>query len=258
LFKSKNVLITGGSSGIGFELARVFLKDGGKLILVSSNEEKLSSAADSLEKEFERRPRVIVKDLAKPSAAFEIFDELSYDGIEPDVLVNNAGIGLFGKFHAADPEKVFRLIDVNVKALVSLTRLFVPLMVKKKSGWVLNVSSIAAFQPIPLEAIYASTKAFVLLFTESLANELNGSGVNVTCLCPGMTDTPFFKEETFSSSGVGKRKRMHSRQVAEFAVRALKRNKTLAIPGLHNKTVPFLERFFPRKWVAQIARMAVE
>ena len=258
LFRGKTVLITGGSSGIGLDLARIFSKDEAVVILTASNPKKLSLAADELEKNFGRRPYTLTKDLTSSSATKEIFEELASKKLNVDILVNNAGFGVYGKIHSTAVENLEKMTDVNARAVVSLTGLFLPGMIQRSFGRILNVASVAGFQPIPLEATYAATKAFVLTFSEGLSNELKNTGVGVTCLCPGPTDTPFFTRGEIFPSKMMRRSMMKSDVVARIGYEALKKNKTLVIPGFRNKILTLGYRLMPRTWLTQIARKMVE
>lgn len=258
LFRGKTVLITGGSSGIGFDLAKLFLKDGSTVILTAADPEKLSLAAGELEKISGRKIHFIAKDLASSSAPKEIFDELASKKITVDALVNNAGFGVYGKVHELPIQKLEKMMDVNARAALSLTGLFLPGMVERGFGRILNVASTAAFQPIPIEATYAATKAFMLYLSEALSNELKGTGVGVTCLCPGPTETPFFSRGEIFPSKMMKRTMMASDAVARIGYEALQKGKSLAVPGLRNNIFARGYRFFPRTWVTQIARKVVE
>src|SRR6266550_6618870 len=184
----ETALITGASSGIGLDLARLFAKDGHDVILVARSEGKLREVAAGLERDFGVKAHVIVADLARPDAPRQLFDALPVD---VDVLVNNAGFGVTGPFAGTDLAKELEMIQVNVVALTHLTKLLLPPMIARRRGRVLNVASTAAFQPGPLMAVYYATKAYVLSFSEAIADELRDSGVSVTALCPGPTETGF-------------------------------------------------------------------
>jgi len=257
VFRNRTVLLTGGSSGIGWEFAKLFLSDGARVILAASQAPKLEEAAASLEKACGVRPRTIAVDLSSREAVFALRDRLDAEKTTVDVLVNNAGFGLYGPFLSYDADRVRKLVDVNVQAPLLLTRLFAPGMVERGWGRVMNVASTAAFQAIPIESVYAASKAFVLLFSEALADELSGTGVAVTCLCPGPTRTPFFNSEMISSKTVT-RNMMAADEVARAGYRALERGKSLQIAGAKNRTAVFLERFVPRKMVVKLARRVVE
>ena len=181
----ETALITGASSGIGLDLARLFAKDGHDVVLVARSEGKLREIAAELERDFGMTAHVIVADLAKPDAPQTLVAQLPVD---VDVLVNNAGFGVLGPFVETDLAKELEMIQVNVVALTHLTKLLLPPMVARRRGRVLNVASTAAFQPGPLMAVYYATKAYVLSFSEAIADELRDSGVTVTALCPGPTE----------------------------------------------------------------------
>lgn len=256
-FEKKTALVTGASSGIGFELAKRLMAEGANLILTARDLGKLNEASGSLEKQFGRKPFLVSKDLGEPGAALELFQELKSKNSSVDILVNNAGFGAGGLFHKTDRSKSLGMIDVNVRALTELTHLFLPAMVQQKSGWVLNVASTAAFQPIPTEAVYAAGKAYVLLFSEALHEELKALGVTVTCLCPGPTDTPFFGKDILASRKL-KRVMMTPAKVAQTGLEALKKKRALVTAGFQNKAARFAVRFAPRSLVAKMARKMVE
>src|SRR5438128_1555599 len=186
-----NALITGASSGIGLELAKLFARDEHDVVLVARRADKLKQLAAQLGSAHNIRATVIPADLADPAAPEEIFRALRAADVELDVLVNNAGFGVTGPFLATDAAAELRMIQVNVTALTHLTKLFLPGMLGRGAGRVLNVASTAGFQPGPLMAVYYATKAYVISFSDALAEELRGTGVTVTCLCPGPTKTGF-------------------------------------------------------------------
>ncbi len=256
-FQNKTALITGASSGIGFELAKGLMAEGAHLILVGRDLGKLNEAASALEKQFGRVTSIVSKDLSAPGAPKELFQELKSKNTTVDILVNNAGFGVAGLFHEAPIQKSLGMIDLNVRALTELTYLFTPSMIEKKSGWVLNVASTAAFQPIPTEAVYAAGKAYVLLFSEAIHEELKPAGVSVTCLCPGPTDTPFFGKNILMSRRL-KRMVMTADQVAKVGIEGLKKKKPLVIAGFQNWLGQFSVRFAPRALAPKVARLAVE
>lgn len=253
IFRDKTALVTGSSSGIGFDLAYLLAEEGAKVILTGSNSKKISEANEELEKKFPGKVNSVAKDLSKKSSPLELFEEIQKLSLTIDVLVNNAGVGIYGKFHETPLEKTREMIDVNVLSLVELTRLFLPEMVKRKSGFILNVASTASFQGIPREAIYASTKAFVLTFSEALTEELKEEGVVVTCLCPGPTETPFFSRNDIFPSKMMTRSMMTSRSVAKIGLQALKKKKTLVIAGIRNKVLLAGGKIIPRQWATKIA-----
>lgn len=256
----KFTLITGASGGIGLELAHVFAAKGHPLILVARSGDKLRQLEDELEKKYQIQTEILIKDLARPSAAKELFDEVCLRGWEVEVLVNNAGFGLYGFFAAENPYEELQMIQLNVTTLTELTKLFLVPMLQRKSGRVLNLASTAAFQPGPLMAVYYATKAYVLSFSEAIHNELKDTGVSVSCLCPGPTVSDFQQRARinmeiplFKASGV-----MSARAVAETGYKGLMKGKAVIVPGLTNKITPLGARFFPRAWVTGIVRWLQE
>ncbi|HEV2327651.1 MAG TPA: SDR family oxidoreductase, partial [Verrucomicrobiae bacterium] len=189
--RNETVLITGGSSGIGLELAKCFAADGCRLVLVARNAPALEQVSSTLKDQFKVETIVLPADLSRGDAPKQIFDNLANRGISVDVLINNAGFGLHGDFVELPLQRQLEIIKVNVMALTELTGLFLPEMVRKRSGGILNVGSVAGFVPGPNLAVYYATKAFVQSFSEALAEELTGIGVSVTVLCPGPTESNF-------------------------------------------------------------------
>ncbi len=252
-------LITGASGGIGYELAKLFANDHYNLVLVARSSGKLSQFADELQRQFGISARPVVMDLSEPSSSQKIFDQLRTEGIAVDVLVNNAGFGVSGLFAEIPLEESLGQIQLNITALTALTRLFLAPMLSRKSGKIMNVASTAGFQPGPLMAIYYATKAYVISFSEALANEVGGSGVTVTCFCPGATDTGFQKRAAIEESALFRKLRpMDAKTVAADGYRALMAGKTLAISGFRNWLVAESVRFAPRKMVTAISRKLVE
>lgn len=189
--KKQVALITGASSGIGKELARLHAERGGDLVIVARSAEKLAELADELRTKHGASVLVVAKDLASPSGPREVFEAVRAAGIEIDLLVNNAGFGGRGAFHERRWEDDLAMIQLNVISLTALTRLFLPSFVARKSGRILNVSSTASLMPGPLQAVYYATKAYVTSFSNAIAIELEGTGVTVTNLMPGATETEF-------------------------------------------------------------------
>ncbi|HYO48475.1 MAG TPA: SDR family oxidoreductase [Chloroflexia bacterium] len=255
----KTALITGASGGIGYELARIFAREGYNLVLVARTESKLAQIKGDFEKKHGISVKVLAKDLADPSAPQEIFSELQAEAISVDALVNNAGFTVYGPFAETSLEKELELLQVNMVALTHLTKLFLPGMIEKGWGKVLNVASTAAFQPGPLMACYYASKAYVLYFSEALAAELEGKGVTVTALCPGPTETGFQKRGNMEDSKlVAGRKIMDARTVAKAGYRALMKGQPVVVPGLRNWVMAEAIRFIPRKMVARIVGRAQE
>ena len=187
----KTALITSASGGIGYELAKLFANDHYNLVLVARNASKLAQVADELQRQFGISAKSIPLDLTAPTAPQFLFDQLQREDIAVDILVNNAGYGVFGEFAKIPLEDTLGQIQLNVTALTHLTKLFLGSMIERRSGKIMNVASVAGFQPGPLMAVYYATKAYVISFSEALANELADKGVTVTCLCPGATETAF-------------------------------------------------------------------
>ena len=190
--KSKTALITGASGGVD-QLAKLFARDHYNLVLVARSADKLNQVAGELQGQFGVTVKTIALDLAAGPAGKSLFDQVQGEGVVVDVLVNNAGFGVLGEFAGMEEEEILGQIQLNITALTQLTRSFLPSMVARRSGKIMNVASTAAFQPGPLMAVYYATKAYVLSFSEALANEVAGSGVVVSCFCPGATDTGFQK-----------------------------------------------------------------
>ncbi len=247
----RTALVTGASSGIGLDLARLFSRDGWDVVLVARTEKKLREVAAEL-----GGGQVIVSDLSKPNAAADIVAEVKRRNIEIEALVNNAGYGLAGPFAENDLQRELDMIQVNIVALVQLTKLLLPLMLARKSGRILNVASTAAFPPGgPGMAVYYATKAFVLSFSEAIADELRGSGVTVTTLCPGPTETGFADVANMTDSRLfTMMKPMTSLKVARAGYRAMMAGQRLVIPGISNKLLIQSMRVSPRRAVTAIVR----
>lgn len=254
----KTALITGASFGIGLELARIFASEGHNLVLVARTADKLRQLASELEKAHNTRSLILATDLTDPGAAAYVLDQTTRAQIAVDILVNNAGFGQYGLFAESDLEECLRQIQLNVTTLTHLTRLYLPEMLERKSGGILNVASTAAFLPGPLMAVYFATKAYVLHFSEALSNELEGTGVTVTCLCPGATTTEFHKRAKATGQRLLKMGSMDARTVAEDGYRALMAGKPVVISGLKNWLVAQSVRFSPRRLVTAIARKTQE
>jgi short-subunit dehydrogenase len=252
-------LITGASTGIGREVAHLAARDGHDLVLVARSGSQLERVADELRRKFSRKATIVPKDLTKPNASREIFDEIDGAGIEVDVLVNNAGFGLVGKFWELGEQEQVDMVQLNVAALTHMSRLFLPKLIRRRRGMIMNVSSTAAFQPGPLMSVYYASKSYVLSFSEAIHNEAKDFGVTVTCLCPGPTKTEFDKRagttntKLFASGRV-----MSARRVAEIGWDGMKRGKPLVIAGGLNRTMAFLTRFAPIQFTASMARKMQE
>ena len=257
--KLQTALITGASGGIGYELAKLFARDHYDLVLVARSSDKLNQVAAELQNQFEVTVKSVALDLAAAPAPQFLFDQLQREQIAVDILVNNAGFGAFGEFASMPEEEILGQIHLNITALTHLTRLFLPPMLTRRSGRIMNVASTAAFQPGPLMAVYYATKAYVLSFSEALANEVDGSGVSVTCFCPGATDTGFAKRAGTENTRLFKKiGAMNAEAVARDGYRGLMAGRTVVISGAHNWLVAESVRFAPRKLVTAVSRWIAE
>lgn len=257
--KRRTALVTGSSGGIGLEIAKELARKGFDIALVARRRDTLEAAAGQLEGKFDIRAHVFAADLRRADAPEQIFDFLHNENIPIEVLVNNAGFGLGGEFSETELSRELEMIQVNIGALTHLTKLFLPPMVRRRSGRILNVASTAAFQPGPLMAVYYATKAYVLSFSQALAEELRNTGVTVTALCPGPTQTDFAEaaqmanSRLFTNFGVA-----DADDVARYGVKAMLRGKRLAIPGIRNKVLAQANRIAPRALSTKLARLAQE
>ncbi len=251
----KTALITGASMGIGYELARKFAKKGHNVLLVARSEDKLKVITKELEAEYGIKADYITADLSKENIAQNVYDEVKRRGINIDFLINNAGFGDFGMFNETAWNKEKQMIDLNITTLVHFCKLFVTDMIAQKSGKIMNVASTAAFQPGPTMAVYYATKSFVLSFSEAISNELEGTGVSVTALCPGATESGFQAAANLEESKLVKGKKLPtSAEVAEYAFDAMMANKVVAIHGFMNTIMATSVRFTPRFMVRKMVR----
>ncbi|MEK6247519.1 MAG: SDR family oxidoreductase [Planctomycetales bacterium] len=252
--ETETALITGASSGIGLELAKLFAEDGTNLVLVARRKDRLEELASRLRDENGIEVSVLAKDLCDKEAPNEILARLTDDGITVDVVVNNAGFGAVGSFAKLSLQRQMEMVQVNITALTHLTRLFLPSIIQRDRGGVLNVGSTAAFQPGPRMAIYYATKAYVLSFTEAIAEELVSTNIKVSCLCPGPTTTEFEEAAGMEGLLLFKLGPMDAQTVAKMGYKGFRRGKTLVIPGLTNRLGAFSVRFTPRAWVRKIVK----
>ncbi len=251
----KTALITGASSGLGLELAKIHASKGGNLVLVARNKIKLDELKSEFEKEFNISVLTIEKDLSLINSVKEVYDEVKKLDIEIDYLINNAGFGDFGFFSETDWNKELQMINLNITALTLFTKLFVKDMLKRKSGKIMNVASTAAFQSGPTMSVYFATKAYVLSFSEAVNNEVKDFGVTITTLCPGPTVSGFKSAASMDNSALFNNKNLpSSKVVAEYAYKSMLNGKTVAIHGFMNKIMANSVRFFPRAWVVKITR----
>ena len=255
---ARAALITGASGGIGLELARVCADHGQPVVLVARSADALAQIAGEIEQRYGVAALVLAYDLSEPSAPGAIAADLAGRGIRVGTLVNNAGVATYGAFAAVDLDIQLAELRLNVEALTALTGLFVRQMVEARSGRILNVASTAAFFPGPLMAVYYASKAYVLSFSEALREELRGTGVGVTALCPGITRTGFQARAGMEDSKLVQRGMMDSATVARAAYRGLQKNQAIVIPGLANRLQTLAPRVLPRGLAPGIIRRAQE
>ncbi len=249
----KTSLITGASSGIGLDLAHLFASDGHNLVLVARNQERLDDLADELRSKHGIQARVLPEDLADLDAPDRIFNTLNSENIEIDYLVNNAGFNSWGKLAETRADRELDMIKVNLLALYRLTKLYLPVMLKRNQGRILNVASTAGFVPGPYSAVYYASKAFVISMTEAIAEEIRDSNVTATVLCPGPTETEFFERADMMQTALKKGNTMSSKKVAEIGYKAMMKGKSTKIAGFANWLLIFSTRFSPRRLMAKIA-----
>ena len=246
-------VVTGASGGFGYEFAKLLARDGYDLVLVARSGDKLKKIADGLSRRFGVTVRVFEKDLSEKDAAEEVFSFAAEKDPSPEILINNAGFGDYGSFAEGDYEKLTQMVDLNDRTLMQLTHLFLQPMIASGKGRILNVASIASFMPGPKMALYYATKAFVLSLTEGLAEELRGTGVTVTALCPGPTDTGFVKRANMPGSRFSDIFRFTKPSgVARAGYRALMKGKTIEVPGALNYLASAGVRLLPRGLVRRI------
>lgn len=252
-------LITGASNGIGLELAYEHANNGGNLILVARNSKKLEEIKLNIETKFNVKVNIISKDLSVKNAALEVYNEVKNLNLQVDYLINNAGFGDFGMFVSTNWNKEEEMINLNITALTQFSKLFIKDMVARKNGKILNLASTAAFQPGPTMAVYFATKAYVLSFSEAVANEVKEFGVTVTALCPGPTESGFQTAASMDNAKLFKDKKLpSSREVAIYGYNAMLKGKTVAIHGTLNYILANAIRLLPRNLVTKITRSVQE
>lgn len=248
---TKTALITGASKGIGLALAHVFAKEKHNVILVARSEDQLRALQQELTEKYEVDAVVLSHDLTNQAEIQQLFDQVQQQGLTVDVLVNNAGYGDYGEFAAADWDKLDGMIKLNILALTQLTKLFLPGMIQRGYGKILNLGSTASFQPGPRMAIYFASKAYVLSFSEAIAAETEGTGVSVTVLCPGPTQSNFGQVAGMSEialmGDVTSDKLPSAQEVAEYGYQALQKGEVVAVHSWVNKILTFMPRLTPRK-----------
>ncbi len=251
-------LVTGASSGIGLALAEELASRNTNLILTARSGEALDRISSDLSLNHGIQATVISMDLSRPDAPAALVAAVRERALEPDILINNAGFGTYGNFVQQPLESQLSMIQLNVTALVELTGLLLPQMVARGHGRILNVASTAAFQPGPLMSVYYATKAFVLHFSEGLANELKGTGVTVTALCPGPTESGFQDRANMKDSRLVQGRLMDARTVARAGLDGMDAGKAVVIPGTLNQLMALSVRFSPRSMVTNIVRRMQE
>lgn len=249
-----NVLVTGATSGIGYELSKIFAEQDFNLILVARNQERLVRVANEISSSYSVQTMIITSDLSNPGAPTEIFSQLQQQRINVDILVNNAGFSEYGMFVHTNMERELQMIQVNVTALTYLTKLVLPAMVKRNDGKILNIASIASYGPGPLSTVYCATKAYVLSFSEALAEELENTNITVTALCPGPTQTEFAQKAKIEDVKLFRGTVMQADEVARIGFQALMSGKRTVIAGCRNKLTIFSLRFISRKFAAKIGK----
>jgi short-subunit dehydrogenase len=255
---TSTALITGASSGIGRDLAFEHAARGGDVVLVARREDKLQAIAAELIDRHEVEAVAIACDLANPVSAPRLHQDITSRGIEIDILINNAGFGGLGRFTEIDPARHEAMIQLNVLALTQLTRAYLPEMIARGRGRIMNVASTAAFVPGPLQAVYFATKAYVLSLTEALAVELEGTGVTVTALCPGATSTEFAERAGAQRLKFFQEGTATSTDVAGFGYEQMLAGKTVAVHGTRNRMLPRLVRLLPRSVPPKLVRRMQE
>ncbi|MFQ5655465.1 MAG: SDR family NAD(P)-dependent oxidoreductase [Planctomycetota bacterium] len=248
LLSDRTILVTGASAGIGAELARQLGERASLLVLTSRSRERLESVAEEIPCE----TRVVPADLSRPQGVVELLGAIS--DLEVEVLVNNAGVGIGGRFPEAEEERLCRMVELNVRSLLRLTRALLPGMIERREGAILNVGSISGDQGVPHMAAYAATKAFVNNLTEGLAWELRGSGVRVCLLTPGSTSTEFFDRAGIDEERMFQRRMQSPKAVAAAGIAALERGRLRRIPGALNRVLHLCQRHLPRPLVGRVIR----
>ncbi len=247
----KWAVVTGASSGIGLEFARIFAKNNVNLVLVARNINSLNSLATELKSHYKIKVLVYELDLSEISNLELLVNNIDKQKIKPKYLINNAGFGDFGTFRETSWDKELKMINVNIIALTYLTKMFITRMSGKERSYIVNVASGAAFQPGPLMAVYFATKSYVLHLSEAVAEELSGSNITLTTLCPGPTQSNFWsvagKNKTFGIMG----RMPTSKQVAEYGYQAMLDARRVAVYGWTNRLGTLLVRFLPRSWVTK-------
>ncbi|MDD2681059.1 MAG: SDR family oxidoreductase [Patescibacteria group bacterium] len=257
---TKNItIITGASSGIGLELAWILASNNHNLLIIARHEDKLNELAKAIQIKHQVTVDYLVKDLSKPESTQEIFKYCQEKQLFVDILINNAGFGDFCEFSDSNRQRQLDMINVNISSLVSLTHLFLKDMINNNEGKIMNIASAAAFQPGPLMSVYYATKAFVLHFSEAIANELKDKNITLTTICPGPTASNFKQSANLNNSRLMKKRNLpSSRSVAEFSYQAMIKGRVIAIPGFSNWLLSKLVNIIPRPLVVKMVRKIQE
>lgn len=248
-------LITGASAGIGAAFAQKLAARQTNLVLVARTEAKLEQLAQQLQDQYKIQVDVLVQDLTEPASAKAVFDAVTQKGLTIDLLINNAGFGEYGSFAELDGEQQVKMVQLNILALVDLTHQFLPAMRQRRSGGIINMSSTAAFQPMPYFSVYAASKAFVLSFSEALWAENRSYGVHVLAVCPGPTETNFFQEADFPPllANIAAQNYTPTEVVVREALQALEKDQSTVVPGaIGNQVIANLHRFLPRETLTSL------
>ena len=256
--KEGYALVTGASSGIGYELAKLFAKDGKNIVIVARSQDKLEDLKSEIENRYGTNVKILLKDLSDSNSPQEIFCQIEQEGLNVDVLVNNAGFTVWGNFSETDWHKESEMIQVNITSLTQLTKIYLKKMLADGSGWILNVASLCGFTPAPFESIYCASKSYVIHFSEAIAGELKGTPVKITCLLPGLTETLFYERANMQNCRGAQMKRMDAATVAKVGYQSLQKGKMIAIPGLQYRVIAQVGKFIPRRIMLAIGRRMLE
>lgn len=248
------VLITGATTGIGYELAKLYAKDENNLILVARNEDRLKEVKDELSL-YNINIYTIALDLSEDNSCEKVLEYVNKNNLSVDILINNAGVGSFGYLSEIEMEKELKLIDINIRALTELTKIFLPAMIEHGEGSIMNVASTAAFCAGPKMATYYASKSYVLNFTEALYEEVKGKNIKISCLCPGLVRTSFQEKSGIKKKESAKKALMTPKEVAKIAYKDFKKGKLIIIPGFKNKIIIIVNKFMPRSLSRKIILM---
>lgn len=251
---TRTALVTGASTGIGYELAKLFAADGSDVVLVARTEDTLQAVEAELEDDYGIEATVIAMDLSVPGSAADLYEAVERAGLAVDALVNNAGFAIYGQFVETDLDEELEMIQLNLTTLTHLTKLFAKDMAERGRGWILNVSSMAGIYSCPTGAVYSATKHYVLAFSEAIADELAYKNITVTALCPGPTATPLMQRGNLEASQMVRDPMMDAATVARVGYKGLQQGERVVVAGRKNKRNAVLKRALPRKMAVKAAR----